>query len=145
MADNYESTKRQWSFDPSRVEEIPAVMQQLAVYDTYFEEEDSMTMLASIVDQLLAELPKKLAEPVRLVHLTGLSYRKAAAVLGIDHKTVRTRAERGIDILRSRLTDTAWVASMLSGFLPEDTETTKPTSSEKIVNVLSSLNIKEPS
>lgn len=136
-------SKKNWSFDPSTAEAIPAILKQITVYDEYFDDDDPMTVLASILDQLLAELPAELGDPVRLIYLTGMSYRSAGETLGIDHKTVKKRAILGIDQLRTRLTDTAWVASMLTGMLPEETEAPRLETSDRVVSILTSLNSKK--
>jgi len=136
-------SKKNWSFDPSTAESIPAILKQITVYDEYFDDEDPLTVLATILDQLLAELPPELGDPVRLIYLTGLSYRSAGETLGIDHKTVKKRATLGIQQLRTRLTDTAWVASMLTGMLPEETMAPRLETSDKVVSILNSLNGKK--
>lgn len=135
--------KKNWSFDPSTAESIPAILKQITVYDEYFDNDDPMTVLANILDQLLAELPPELGDPVRLIYLTGMSYRAAGETLGIDHKTVKKRANLGVEQLRTRLTDTAWVASMLTGMLPEETEAPRLGTSDRVVSILNSLNDKK--
>jgi len=135
--------KKNWSFDPNTAESIPAILKQIVVYDEYFADDDPMTVLANILDQLLAELPPELGDPVRLIYLTGLSYRAAGETLGIDHKTVKKRANLGVEQLRTRLKDTAWVASMLTGMLPEDSEAPRLETSERVVSILNSLNGKK--
>jgi DNA-directed RNA polymerase specialized sigma24 family protein len=113
--------KRTWLLDPSEYESVGQVREKLIHHDTYFEEEeDGASTLSIVLDRILADLDPMLAEPVRLVYLEGQSYRAASRVLGIDHKTVKARANRGLAEMRSRLTETAWVASMLKGFLPDD-------------------------
>lgn len=134
---------KKWSFDPRYVENIPQIMEKLVVYDEYFEEEDPLTILANIVDQLLIELPEELAGPVNLVTLNGMSYRSAGEALGIDHKTVKRRVEQGLAVLRERLLDTAWIASMLTGMLPEEAEAPRLETSKRVVEVLNSLKEKE--
>jgi DNA-directed RNA polymerase specialized sigma24 family protein len=133
---------RHWSFDPAQVDSIPEILKHLTVEDEYFADDDPMTVLAHVLDQILAALPNDLAEPVRLVYLTGLSYRAAGQTLGIDHKTVKKRADAGIVELRRRLTDTAWIAALLEGQLPEQSEQPRLSSDENIVSVLSTLNRK---
>jgi hypothetical protein len=132
-------SRKHWSFDPQNAEAIPAILKHIVVYDEYFQDEDPMTVLASILDQILVELPPELGDPVRLIYLTGLSYRAAGETLGIDHKTVKKRANLGIDQLRMRLTDTAWVASLLTGMLPEETVPPRLETSDKVVAILNSL------
>ena len=136
-------SKKNWSFDHSAAESIPAILKQITVYDEYFDEEDPMTVLANILDQLLAELPPELGDPVRLIYLTGMSYRSAGETLGIDHKTVKKRANLGVEQLKTRLTDTAWVATMLTGMLPEETVAPRLETSERVVSILNSLNGKK--
>lgn len=131
---------RNWVFDPTMVESIAPIMSKLVHYDEYFVEEEGDTTLAIVLDKMLEDLPEDLRGPVSLVHLSGVSYRNAGRTLGIDHKTVKARAERGINILRSRLTDTAWVAALLDGMLPEPAELPKASSPEKVAGILQSLN-----
>ncbi len=133
-------TTRHWSFDPSQAESIPQIMKHLVTEDEYFAEENPMTILANILDQILLELPTNIGEPVRLVYLTGLSYRAAGKTLNIDHKTVKKRADYGIELMRTRLMDTAWVAALLDGQLPESPEKTRLTSTDNVLSVLSNLN-----
>lgn len=131
---------RHWIFDPTSVESIAPIMNKLVHYDEYFVEEEGDSTLAIVLDKMLEDLPEDLRAPVSLVYLSGVSYRNAGRTLGIDHKTVKARAERGINILRSRLTDTAWVATLLDGMLPEPAVLPKASSPEKVVGILQSLN-----
>jgi len=132
-------SSRHWSFDPSTAESIPEIMKHLVVEDEYFAEDNPMTILANILDQILVELPSEIGEPVRLIYLTGLSYRAAGKTLGIDHKTVKKRADYGIELMRTRLMDTAWVAALLDGQLPEQPEKTRLSSADNVLSVLSGL------
>jgi hypothetical protein len=122
------------------VESIAPIMSKLVHYDEYFVEEEGDTTLAIVLDKMLEDLPEDLRGPVSLVYLSGLSYRNAGRTLGIDHKTVKARAERGVAVLRSRLTDTAWVAALLDGMLPEQAALPKVSSPEKVAGILQSLN-----
>lgn len=131
---------RHWIFDPTSVESIAPIMNKLVHYDEYFVEEEGDSTLAIVLDKMLEDLPEDLRAPVSLVYLSGVSYRNAGRTLGIDHKTVKARAERGINILRSRLTDTAWVAALLDGMLPEPAALPRVSSPEKVVGILQSLN-----
>ena len=131
---------RHWIFDPTSVESIAPIMNKLVHYDEYFVEEEGDSTLAIVLDKMLEDLPEDLRAPVSLVYLSGVSYRNAGRTLGIDHKTVKARAERGINILRSRLTDTAWVAALLDGMLPEPAALPRASSPEKVVGILQSLN-----
>lgn len=134
---------RHWTFDPTMVESIAPIMNKLVHYDEYFVEEKGDSTLAIVLDKMLEDLPEELRGPVSLVYLSGISYRSAGRTLGLDHKTVKARAERGIEVLRSRLKDTAWVAALLEGALPEQDELPKATSPEKLATILQSLNSKE--
>jgi hypothetical protein len=132
---------RYWVFDPTSVEGIAPIMNKLVHHDEYFVEEYGDSTLAIVLDKMLDDLPEELRGPVSLVHLSGVSYRSAGRTLNLDHKTIKSRAEKGIAILRSRLKDTAWVAALLDGALPEDDEPeTKLTSPERVVSILQSLN-----
>ncbi len=131
---------RHWLFDPQSVEMISPILNKLVANDTYFENEDGATTLGIVLDKILEELPPELEEAVRLVHLAGISYRSAARTVGVDHKTIKARAERGVVILRNRLTDTIWLSSLLSGAVPEDAMVTeKVQSEESVFGVLSGL------
>jgi hypothetical protein len=98
------------------------------------------TTLSIVLDKILEELPPELEEAVRLVYLAGISYRSAARTVGCDHKTIKARAERGIDKLRKRLTDTVWLSSLINGMIPQGVvENPKVTSPEKVFTVLNNL------
>jgi len=135
---------RHWVFDPTSVETIPTIMNKLVQYDEYFVEEAGESTLAIVLDKMLEDLPEDLRAPVSLVYLSGISYRSAGRTLGLDHKTVKSRAEKGIAVMRARLKDTAWVAALLEGAVPEDEEVAKLTSPEKVVGILSSLGKDRP-
>lgn len=129
-----------WLFDPQDFETIGPILNKLAVYDEYFVQESGTTTLAIVLDNILEELPPELEEAVRLTHLAGISYRSAAKVIGCDHKTVKARSERGITALRKRLTDTVWLASLISGMIPDqDVELPKVTSPEKVLGILNGI------
>lgn len=130
---------RHWVFDPTSVEGIAPIMDKLVHYDEYFAEEESESTLAIVLDKMLEDLPEELRAPVSLIHLSGVSYRSAGRTLGLDHKTVKSRAEKGIAVLRSRLRDTAWVAALLDGVVPEETELDRLGSPEKVAGILSAL------
>jgi len=131
---------RHWIFDHTDVENIPGISGRLVHYDEYFVEEDGYeSTLAIIIDKLLDDLPEDLRAPVSLIYLSGISYRSAGRTLNIDHKTVKNRADKGIAILRSKLTDTAWIASLLENMIPEEQEPDKLSSPEKVAGILGSL------
>jgi hypothetical protein len=96
------------------------------------------------MDKILQDLPPDLQDPVKLVHLEGKSFRAAAKILGIDHKTVKSRVERGVELLRARLVDSVWVAEMLRGYIPKDEilEERRP-QGEKVANILTTLKRKD--
>jgi hypothetical protein len=129
---------KHWLFDPQSIETIGPILEKLAVYDEYFAEQDGVTTLGIVLDRILEELPDELEESVRLVYLAGISYRSAGRTIGVDHKTVKARAERGIKILRTRLTDTVWLATLVGDMLP--TASSNPLSApDKVFSVLSNL------
>lgn len=132
-------SERHWTFDPTTVESIGPIMDKLVHYDEYFAEEEGDSTLAIVLDKMLEDLPEQYRLPVSLVYLSGCSYRSAGRTLGIDHKTVKIRANKGIDILRERLRDTAWVAAMLDGMLPEQGPSPVSSSPEKVVTILQGL------
>lgn len=142
MSDNYQTggSDRHWLFNPQDVETMAPILSKLAVYDEYFVDESGQTTLAIVLDKILEELPADLEEAVRLVYLAGISYRSAARTVGCDHKTIKARADKGIDRLRKRLTDTVWLASLVNGMLPDGAvEAPKVTSPEKVFKVLTDL------
>lgn len=130
---------KHWLFDPQSMETISPILEKLAVYDTYFTEDSGLTTLSIVLDRILDELPPELEEAVRLVYLAGISYRSAGKIIGVDHKTVKARSLRGVEALRRRLTDTVWLTSLVGGMLPEEIQSPKMTSPEKVFNVLSSI------
>jgi hypothetical protein len=135
---------RHWVFDPTSVEMITPIMNKLVHHDEYFVDEQGDSTLAIVLDKMLEDLPEDLRGPVSLVHLSGVSYRSAGRTLNLDHKTVKSRAEKGIAILRARLKDTAWVAALLDGALPEDDRPeVKLSSPERVVGILQSLGDKK--
>jgi len=77
-------------------------------------------VLAIVMDQLLDDLPPDQEEAVRLIHLAGLSQHKAAAIIGVTHKTAAARARRGVAAMRKRLEDSVWLADLLKGQIPEE-------------------------
>lgn len=142
MTKKYQSggDSHSWLFDPQDVETITPILSKLAVYDEYFVNESGQTTLQIVLDTILDELPPELEEAVRLVYLAGLSYRSAAKIMLVDHKTVKARAGRGIERLRKRLNDTVWLASLLNGMLPTDVvEAPRVTSPDKVFNILNGL------
>jgi len=133
--------RKHWLFDPARAEGIAPIMEKLVHEDIYFDGEDDMeTVLIKVLDRLLDELPEDQRLSVRAVYLTGMTLRAAARSLGVDHKTVKLRAEKGVEAMRQRLTDTAWIADMLSGAVPADeVPTRKLSSSDGMMGVLRKL------
>jgi DNA-directed RNA polymerase specialized sigma24 family protein len=132
--------RKTWSFDPSEVENLAPIRDALVHYDEYFFEDQGMSTLAIVMDKILDDLPHDLAEAVRLVHLRGKSFRAAAKIIGVDHKTVKARVSKGVDLMRKRLTDSVWIAEMLRGYLPADELKNEAVQgSSKVANVIKSL------
>ena len=129
-----------WLFDPITVSELTPIMNKLATYDVYFAEEHGETTLQIVLDQILVELPPELEEAVRLTFLAGLSYRSAGKTIGVDHKTVKARSERGVLQLRKRLTDTVWLATLLKGMIPDISDIPDLQFPNNVFNVLHSIN-----
>ena len=131
-------SKKTWSFDPTNIPST--ISDQLIHYDEYFFEEHGDSTLAIVLDRILEDLPKELADPVRLVYLKGKSDRAAGRILGIDHKTVKARRLRGVEQMKKRLTDSVWIAEMLKGYIPKDerTDTPRPTGTN-VTDILNSL------
>lgn len=136
-------SKKTWVFDPAQVEQMGQIRDALlapSAEDEYFNDEDPMTTLAIVMDKILDDLPQDIAQAVSLVHLNGMSLRAAAKILKVDHKTVKARAQKGVDMMRVRLTDSVWVAEMLRGYLPADEITSTPIeSSNNLVDVIRTL------
>jgi DNA-directed RNA polymerase specialized sigma24 family protein len=133
-------SERHWLFNPQDVDTLGPILSKLAVHDKYFSEEQGQTTLAIVLDRILEELPPELEEAVRLVHLAGVSHRSAARTVGVDHKTIKARADRGVARLRARLKDTVWLAAILSGMLPDEPEqAAKASSPDKVYTVLNGL------
>jgi hypothetical protein len=102
------------------VENIPSILSKLVHHDTYFDEDHGESTLAIVLDAVLEDLPEMLADPVRLIYLEGHTLRGAARMLGIDHKTAKARAIKGVEVMRERLLDTEWMLEMLRGYVPSD-------------------------
>lgn len=133
--------RKHWLFDPSRAEGIAPIMEKLIHEDVYFDDADDMeTVLIKVLDRLLDELPDEQRLAVRAVYLSGMTLRAAARSLGVDHKTVKLRSAKGVEAMRQRLTDTAWIADLLAGAVPADEVPTKKLSSQdKMMGVLRRL------
>lgn len=137
-------SKKNWSFDPATAESIAPIRDALvarSAEDEFLSEEvDNNTTLAIVMDKILEDLPEDLQAPVRLVHLDGKSHRAAARILGIDHKTVKSRADRGISMLKARLVDSIWVAEMLRGYLPKsEIAAERAPQGERVSDILTTL------
>jgi DNA-directed RNA polymerase specialized sigma24 family protein len=138
-------SKKTWVFDPSQLEEIAPIRAQLTAMsaeDQYFETEYGTNTLALVMDKVLDDLPKDIADAVRLVHLKGMSLRSAAKILGADHKTIKLRVTKGVDMMRKRLVDSVWIAEMLSGYIPKDEYVPLMPAGNKVSDILKTL--KEP-
>lgn len=112
--------KKTWLFDPSTVEHVGVLRDALIHNDEYFFEDEGTPTLGMVMDRILDELPEDISESVRLVHLEGRSLRAAGRILNIDHKTVKSRVDKGVAAMRKRLTDSVWIAEMLRGYLPAE-------------------------
>lgn len=142
MSNKYQTggKDKHWLFDPQDVHTMPPILSKLSMFDEYFIDEQGETTLSIVLDRILDELPPHIEEAVRLVYLAGVSYRSAARTIGVDHKTIKARADKGVILLRKRLTDTVWLASLLNGMLPEGAVSVqKVTSPEKVFNILNNL------
>lgn len=138
-------SKKTWVFDPSKLEEIAPIRAQLTAMsaeDQYFETEYGTNTLALVMDKVLDDLPKDIADAVRLVHLKGMSLRSAAKILGADHKTIKLRVTKGVDMMRKRLVDSVWIAEMLTGYIPKDEYVPLMPAGNKVSEILKTL--KEP-
>lgn len=134
-------SKKHWSFDPATADSVAPIRDALIHHDQYFAEDgDNYNTLAIVMEKIVQDLPDELRDPVQLVHLEGRSFRSAAKTLGIDHKTVKARVERGVSILKARLVDSVWIAEMLRGYIPMDEVAAerKPQGS-KVVGILNTL------
>lgn len=133
--------KKTWVFDPSTAESIAPIREQLTVVsaeDEFFKDNYADNTLAIVMDKVLDDLPKDISDAVRLVHLKGMSLRSAAKILGVDHKTIKARVTKGVDLMRKRLIDSVWIAEMLSGYIPRNKSVALP-SGNKINEILKSL------
>lgn len=114
---------KQWTFDPTDVPQ--PIAEKLVYHQNFFGDEPSQdTVLSIVLDTLLEELPKEQEDAVRLLYIMGLSQHKAAKIIGCSHKTVKARADKGIDTLRGRLTDASWIADLLGGIIPTENTVT---------------------
>jgi DNA-directed RNA polymerase specialized sigma24 family protein len=110
---------KQWTFDPTDVPQ--PIADKLIYHENFFGDEPSQdTVLSIVLDTLLEELPKEQEDAVRLLYIMGLSQHKAAKIIGCSHKTVKSRADKGIATLRARLTDASWIADLLGGLIPTE-------------------------
>lgn len=132
--------KKNWSFDPAMLDSLPQIRDALIHNDVYFEDDpEGASTLSIVLDKILEDLPPDVQEPVRLVHLEGKSFRAAAKILKIDHKTVKSRVERGVQMMRERLVDSVWIAEMLRGYIPKDEIVKIKPQGERVSNILSTL------
>ena len=133
-------SKKNWSFDPAMLDSLPQIRDALIHNDVYFEDEpEGASTLSIVLDKILEDLPADVQQPVRLVHLEGKSFRAAAKILKIDHKTVKSRVERGVQMMRERLVDSVWIAEMLRGYIPKDEIVKIKPQGERVSNILSTL------
>lgn len=131
---------RHWLFDPHEAENIRPIADHLVHHDVYFENLAEDTVLTKVLDTLLAEVTPEEREAIILVYITGLSLRKAAVKIGVDHKTVSARCKRGIAAMRKRLLDSVWIADMLAGMVPADEVPQRPVdTATKASDIIGSL------
>jgi DNA-directed RNA polymerase specialized sigma24 family protein len=135
-------SKKTWVFDPASAENMAPIRNALTVRsaeDEFFDEEQGMTTLAIVMDKILDDLPRDLADAVRLVHIKGCSLRSAAKTLGVDHKTVKARVAKGLAMMHVRLVDSVWVAEMLRGYIPADEIVNTRVRGENVTRILKTL------
>ena len=133
-------TGKPWLFDVNDFELLEPIRNQLVHVDTYFDEEHETNTLAIVMDKILDDLPEEYADCVRLVFLEGRTLRDCGRTLGIDHKTVKSRADKGVEMMRQRLLDSVWIAEMLRGYIPSDeTKETSAKSSSNVASVMKDL------
>lgn len=137
-------SKRTWLFDHTNIEEHQPLLDKFVHYDVYFEddpEEQPENTLVIVIDKVLEDLPTEIADAVRLVYLSNQTYRGAGRMLGIDHKTVKSRAMKGVEMMRERLVNSLWVAEMLRGYIPsgetEDTTSSSTSGLRSVVDMMS--------
>ena len=130
---------KHWLFDPQQIDSIGPILSKLVTYDVYFKEEQGQTTLQIVLDKILEQLEPELEECVRLIYLAGMSQRSAARTIGVDHKTVKARADKGVKILRKQLTDTIWLSTLIGGMLPVNSEVERVSAPEKVFKVLNGL------
>ena len=131
--------RRTWIFDHNDIDAIPALRDAFIHYDHYFFEEHGDSTLAIVMDKLLEELPEDLEACVRLVHLRGKSLRATGKILGIDHKTVKLRCEKGIAAMKARLVDSVWIGEMLRGYIPADELKSHEVKANKVTDIVKGL------
>lgn len=134
--------KKTWVFDPADLEQLGPIrdaLTQQSAEDEYFQENYGTNTLAIVMDKILDDLPKDIAAAVRLVHLRGQTLRGAAKVLGVDHKTIKARVDKGISMMRKRLSDSVWIAEMLKGYIPADEITPSKVRGENVSKILKTL------
>jgi DNA-directed RNA polymerase specialized sigma24 family protein len=113
--------KRHWLFDHTSVDEIPQIASKLVHYDTYFDDEEKRDdALTFVLEYALEQLPDDEADAVRIMVVQGSTLRAAGRELGIDHKTVKARAARGVEKLRAHLARHPWIVDLLENRLPAD-------------------------
>jgi DNA-directed RNA polymerase specialized sigma24 family protein len=135
-------SRRSWLFSTNDDQLPGSIRDQLVHYDTYFDEDEGdMNTLAIVMDHVLDQLPPDQADAVRLIYLQGMTHRQAGRMLGVDHKTAKSRADKGVETMRSRLVDSVWIAEMLRGYIPADelTSDPAPSSNARVADVLGGL------
>lgn len=131
--------RKTWLFDPSTVERVEVLRDALVHHDKYFFEEYGTSTLGIVMDKILEDLPPEIAQAVKLVHLENNSYRSAARIIGVDHKTVKARVDKGVIEMRRRLVDSVWIAEMLRTYLPKDEFSAQKLEAANVTDILKGL------
>jgi DNA-directed RNA polymerase specialized sigma24 family protein len=142
MSSQTGGSRKNWLFGGGEADIPGPIRDQLVHYDTYFEEEETdENTLAIVMDHVLEQLPEEQADAVRLIYLEGRTHRDAGRTLGVDHKTAKARADKGIESMRSRLVDSMWIAEMLRGYIPteEIKNNDRPRSESSVTDVLTQM------
>lgn len=136
---NY-NDRRPLIVDMTRLETSGPVSDKLVHYDEYFVEENGESTLAIVLDHILDALPEMYADPVKLIYLENHTLREAGRSLNIDHKTVKARARKGVQMMREKLLDTEWIKELLRGYIPAELiNETKLVSKKTMTDLLNGL------
>jgi DNA-directed RNA polymerase specialized sigma24 family protein len=113
--------RRHWLFDPSEAHTIPQIARKLIHHDEYFADEPKKDdALTYVLEYVLDQLPQEEADAVRILNIQGSTLRAAGRELGVDHKTVKARAARGVQLMRRHMVNHPWILDILEGRVPAD-------------------------